>query len=75
MTSQCDAKQPPRPHSPASMTVPQIPSPIHTEQPKLIGEMTLSPVSESPVNLRGGGRHNRHHHSHTGRNLMRTALQ
>lgn len=33
MTSQSDSKQPPRPHSPASMTVPQIPSPIHTEQP------------------------------------------
>ncbi|TGO38371.1 hypothetical protein BHYA_0076g00220 [Botrytis hyacinthi] len=33
MTSQSDSKQPPHPHSPASMTVPQIPSPIHTEQP------------------------------------------
>ncbi|KAF7889500.1 uncharacterized protein EAF02_001915 [Botrytis sinoallii] len=68
MTSQSDSKQLPLPHSPASMTLPQIPSPIHTEQPKLINEMTLSPGSESPVNLRGGGRHNRHHHSHTGRN-------
>lgn len=68
MASRSDSKQPPCPHPPASMTVPQIPSPIHTEQPKLIEEMTLSPASESPVGLRGGGHHNRHHHSHTKRN-------
>ncbi|TGO23547.1 hypothetical protein BPAE_0129g00310 [Botrytis paeoniae] len=37
--------------------------------------MTLSPGSESPANLRGGGRHNRHHHSHTGRNIVNIVLQ
>ncbi|KAF7898651.1 hypothetical protein EAF00_005097 [Botryotinia globosa] len=67
MPSQSDSKQPIRPHSPASMAVPQLPSPIHTEEPKLIKEMTLSPESDPSVNLRGGGRHYRHHHSHTGR--------
>ncbi|KAJ8066865.1 hypothetical protein OCU04_004246 [Sclerotinia nivalis] len=65
MSSSIDSQQPQRPHSPSSMSLPQIPSPIHTEQPKLINEMTVSPVSESPVNLRGGGHH--HHHSRTGR--------
>lgn len=33
MASRSDSKQPPCPHPPVSMTVPQIPSPIHTEQP------------------------------------------
>ncbi|TGO54530.1 hypothetical protein BOTNAR_0265g00130 [Botryotinia narcissicola] len=75
MTSQSDSKQPPRSLSPASMAVPQLPSPIHTEQPKLIKEMNLSPESDSSVNLRGGGRHYRHHHSHTGRDFAKIALQ
>ncbi|APA11981.1 hypothetical protein sscle_08g067510 [Sclerotinia sclerotiorum 1980 UF-70] len=67
MSSSIDSQQPLRPHTPSSMNLPQIPSPIHTEQPKLVNEMTVSSVSESPVNLRGGGHHHHHHHFRTER--------
>ncbi|ESZ90556.1 hypothetical protein SBOR_9063 [Sclerotinia borealis F-4128] len=68
MSSFLNSQQPSRPHSPSSMSLPQIPSPIHTEQPKLINEMTISPISDTVVNLRGGGHHG--HHSHGGREYV-----